>query len=416
MSRKVLVIGLSWEQQPLIDRMLEHGWKLYGFHQNDSFGVSRARELNDCFQQIQLGDLRDLASMTAFAKQIKPESVVSDQCDYSHFAQSLVATNCNLPGPSLEAAQISSNKYLQRLQCKKQNIDVPEFRWCSNWNEVHTAAHSLGFPVIVKPTDNRGSFGVNRVDSDTGLEAAFLDAIAHSHSRTVLVEEFVEGIHITVDGYAFPELGCKSLALATKGLLPNTSNQVAVDIIYPGELASSLYDKAMTINEDVNRKLGYQFGMTHSEYMVTDDDRIVLIESANRGGGCFTSQLIVPNVSGVNLVDQLLSDIQGHSTCHYATPNRTPTILKFVSFPGGEIDSIDGMDKVQSDEHVLAARLAVEPGSVIQPVSNDANRHGFVIYSDREKTNPEQLRKAAKLTLDRIEITYKKTGSESLVA
>ncbi len=416
MNTKALVIGLSWEQQPLIDRMLQRGWTLYGIHQQGADGTARANELQNCFEQIRLCDLRDLSTISEFAAQVEPEIVVSDQCDYSHFAQTFVAQQQGIAGPTIEAAQISSNKYLQREKCREQNIDIPKFQLCSNHHETVAAANAIGFPVILKPTDNRGSFGVNRVDCETQLQSAFFDALANSHSRTILVEEFIVGTHITIDGYAFPGLGCKSLALATKGLLPGTTNQVAMDIIYPGELSDDLYEKACAVNEQVNQKLGYQFGMTHSEYMITESGRVVLIESANRGGGCFTSQLIVPQVSGIDLIEQLMADVQGIDYCNYQLPQRNPTILKFVSLDIGTISKINGVDELKDHPNVLAARLMVEPGTVIRPVSNDANRHGFIIYSDTDAETPAALRESSERLLDQIEIVYASDQTESLVA
>ncbi len=403
-NRSALVIGLSWEQQPLIDRLFEHGWRLYGVHQQGAVGEARANELANSFQTIHLCDLRDLDSILRFATSVHPDCVVSDQCDYSHFAQAFVATALALPGPSMTAAQISSNKLIQREWSRNHQIDIPEFQMCHDLEGCRAAAEKVGYPLIVKPVDNRGSFGVHRVDDAEQLSDAFLDAMAHSHSRTVLVEEFVVGTHITVDGYFFPDVGCKSLALATKGLLPGTTNQVAVDIIYPGEMAQSTIDKALAINEVVNQRLGYGFGMTHSEYMVTAEERIVLIESANRGGGCFTSQLIVPAVSGVDLVGQLISDVAGESRSYFESPKRVPTLLKFISFPEGKLDRLEGWQELGEREEVIASRLLVEMGDMIEPIKSDAHRHGFVIFSDDKAQTPSQLRATAEDLLRNIRI------------
>lgn len=142
------------------------------------------------------------------------------------------------------------------------------------------------------------------------LDSYYFDALVNSHSRLVLAERFIHGVHITVDGYAFPDAGCKSLALATKKMLGG-ERQVAVDILYPGELDKDIYFKAMQHNETVNTALGFRFGMLHSEYMITETGEIYLIEVANRGGGVYTSEIIVPAVSGIDLVEQYCSDCCG---------------------------------------------------------------------------------------------------------
>ena len=404
--KRALIINLGWEQQPLIDRLRQSGFALFGIHAAGGAGRLRAAELAEHFHEIHLCDLRDLPAVCEFADRVRPDLVLSDQCDYSHFAQAVVAERWNLPGPSIAAAQISANKYVQRCRARETGIDIPRFQLCTDLEMAAAAAAEIGFPVILKPVDNRGSFGVNKVDSMESLKDAARQALLHSHSRSLLVEEFIEGIHITVDGYAFPESGCRSLALATKGMLPGTSSQVAVDILYPGELPETLYQKACQTNEIVNRQLGYSFGMTHSEYMVTSDERVVLIESANRGGGCFTSEVIVPHVSGIDLTGQYIADAAGEATDRYAEPQKNRALLKFVTFPGGVIGKVHGMDRVRGDRHVLAARLAVRQGDRIAPVQNDANRHGFVICGGNRDTSADEIRALARSLLNHVEIEY----------
>src|SRR5690606_19768243 len=125
-------------------------------------------------------------------------------------------------------------------------------------------ARDIGFPVVVKPVDNRGSFGVNRVAGAQGMETAYVDALIHAHSRLVLVEAFIPGTHITIDGYCFPRAGHRSLGLATKGMLGGT-RQVAVEIIYPGELPAEVCHQALANNDRVVAAMGFRYGMTHAE-------------------------------------------------------------------------------------------------------------------------------------------------------
>ncbi|MBW1615141.1 MAG: ATP-grasp domain-containing protein [Deltaproteobacteria bacterium] len=227
--KKIIVINLGWEQEPLLDLIDKKGFEIYGIHYNQDY-YKKPR-----YKDVFITDLRDLVKILNYAEKIKPDAVISDQCDYSYFAQAVIAEKFKLPGPRIKEAQIAVNKHLQRIEAKKNNILSPKFKLCASIEDVFSFIDAVKPPIILKPVDNRGSFGVNRVDNINEINEAFYDALINSHSRYILAEKFIEGIHITVDGYVFKNSGCKSLALATKKMLKSAKRQVAIDILYPGE-------------------------------------------------------------------------------------------------------------------------------------------------------------------------------------
>ena len=396
MEKRILIINLGWEQEPLIDACFEiPGAKIYGVHYNN-----QAYRFSE-FERIIQVDLRDLDTILKFAEEVKPDLVVSDQCDYSHLAQAMVADRFNLPGPSIQTAMISSNKWLQREKASKAGLKIPAFQMVSSFIELETFASKQGYPLILKPVDNRGSFGVSKVKSANELKDAYFHAFVNSNSRLVIAEQFIQGFEITVDGYVFNGEPC-SLSLARKSHV-NSETRVAVDIKYPGEMSEEVYQHAMRNNEVVTKSLGYHFGMIHSEYIVEDQTNdIYLVESANRGGGVYTSEVIAPAVSGVDLVKVLINDVLGLPKSEKPQQiSRNEVILKFFTFKPGKIDAILGLDKLRNEPSLLRFRLAVAPGDVIQPISNDANRHGFIIASD-----PSDVRKKVDELFHLITIQY----------
>ena len=397
MAKRVLVINIGWEQEPLIKLLINKGHELYGITSN----IKNVNITDQYFKKIFQSDYRDLDKIFNIAKTINPDAVVSDQCDYSHFAQSYLAERLGLKGPNLANAQISANKFVQRQTAKKHGVLIPQFTIVYNYNEAVNACQEIGFPVIIKPIDNRGSFGVSKVNNIQELHNCYYTAIANSNSRFVLIEEFINGYEITVDGYCF-EGEPKSLTVAKKSK-DGCESQVSMDIKYPAEIPDDIYTKALKNNEFVNKVLGYSFGMTHSEYMVTDNGLIYLIESANRGGGVFTSEIIVPNVSGVNILERYIDDIFGEKS-NIITPDileKNEVILKFFSFSPGKIKNIIGIDRVIQERGVLKCRLNVKIGDEIQPISNDGNRHGFIIFKSQT-----EIRKKVENIIKKISINY----------
>lgn len=392
-KKRIIVINLGWEQEVLLDKLLEYELDIYGIHYNEAYYKSPN------YKDLLITDLRDLNRILRFAEKIRPDAVISDQCDYSYFAQALIAEKFNLPGPRIKEAQIATNKFLQRTLAREMGIHIPEFKLSVSIDDVYSFAKEVGFPVITKPVDNRGSFGVNKVENESDVEEAYYDALINSHSRFILVEKFIDGIHITVDGYAFKNEP-KSLSLATKMLVGN-KRQVAMDILYPGELEPKIYEQSIRYNEFVNSNLGFKFGMTHSEYMIKDG-KVYLIESANRGGGVYTSEVIVPNVSGIDIVSQYVNDALGENkNFYFEKVEKNQVLLKFFKFNPGYVKEIKNLEGVRASKNVLKFRVNVKEGDLIKEITTDANRHGFLIVKDIGN-----IRSKAEHLTQSIEVVY----------
>lgn len=393
MKKKILIINIGWEQEPLLERLQKLGFEIYAVH-SEKVDYPYIKDMEIC-------DFRDINRILKFAKSVKPDAVISDQCDYSHFAQAIVSEALGLPGPTLKQAQISSNKLTQRIQGKSNGVRVPKFASASTYEELEAAVSEIGFPLIVKPIDNRGSIGVNKVADISTLKDAFYNSLGESHSRVVIVEQFIEGFEITIDGYCING-NPTSVALAKKTHLSDEV-RVAMEIEYPGKIDEQLYIKAMKNNEATIKALGYTFGMTHAEYIVDSNEDIYLVEAANRGGGVYTSELIVPNVSGIDLISLYINDAMGFDSDKNFKPTieKNPTILKFFSFPPGRLSKVEVPDSILADDSVLKLKILVSQEKTITDITSDANRHGFVIL-----TAKENLSGKAEAIVKRINLTY----------
>lgn len=394
-----MIISLGWEQEPLIREVKSLGYRVFGVHGTDDIDPTTPVD------EMAIIPPRELDRILRLAERLRPVAVVSDQCDYSYFATALVAEKLGLPGPRLAQAQLATNKLWQRQAAEAAGILQPAYRACISLDEAIRAAEEIGYPVVVKPVDNRGSFGVNRADDPDSLAEAYYDALINAHSRLILVEGFVAGRHITIDGYCFPESGHKSLALATKGMIGG-KRQVAVDIIYPGELPEEQYQQALATNDAVVKKLGFLFGMTHAEYMIDDLGGIHLIEIANRGGGVFTSAKIVPAASGLDVTKQLVADslslerdLYGEKGGH----DRRGAYLKFFVFEPGHIQRLEGIAEAAALPGVEALRVQLAEGDEIKATSTDADRHGFVITAGKDR---KAARLAAQRALETVKVVY----------
>lgn len=379
---RVLVINLGWEQEPLIQKLAKENVELYGVH-SDSSHIKSVE-----FKDIKICSFRDLKTILNYGKKERVEGVITDNCDYSLLAAAFVAGSLNIHGPSLKAAQISNNKFLQREITSQNGIKSPKYRLCLSQEEVTEFAEKAGFPIITKPVDSRGSFGVRKIESAKEIKEAYEYACINSNSNLVIAEEFIEGNQITIDGYGFPESGIRSLAAGDK-ILVEEDGEVATTIAYPSKLSKKTVKKAKDLNEKINQLFGYDYGMTHSEYMIRGED-IYLIESTNRGGGVFTSTVIAPYSCDIDLKAQLVYDTLGLKRDLYQKTKNKEVVLKFFRFSSGKVKQITGFKKLLKNPNVLAAQLWIKENDTITQITNDANRHGFII-SKGDETEAQKL-------------------------
>jgi biotin carboxylase len=394
MNKTVLILGIGWEQEPLIQKLHDKGCELIGVHYNEHY-----TKIVD-FKNVFITDLWDVNEIMKFCDSQSFDAVISDQDDYGHFLQALIAEKYNLPGPKIEQAQLSLNKLLQRQRCAIGEVKIPEFSLVTCPDDILSFTSHFGFPVILKPLDNRGSIGVVKINNEDEVFDAFQLACSNAHSHLMIVERFIKGYEVTVDGFCFPEP--KSLAIAEKGKL-DEKRQVSVDIKYPAELNEELYSEILENNENVADCLGYDFGFIHGEYMITEDEEIYLVELANRGGGCYTSEIILPNVSDIPVVDLYIQLCLGEiESIDYKEPSKNNVILKFFNFENGFINKINGLEQLASDENVLKHHFFVQEGTEIKNMTSDADRHGFVIVKDKAN-----VREYCAEVINNIYIDYK---------
>jgi len=393
MKKTVLVIGLGWEQEPLIEKLIEFNYSLIGIHYNNDYNK------NISYKKVFVNDFWEIKEVLQFCETVKFDAVISDQDDYGHFLQSLIAEKYNLPGPKIQQAQFSLNKYLQRKQALLHKIKIPNFKLVISPNNILEFVKENDYPVILKPVDNRGSIGVVKITKDTDIFKAYQLAIENSHSHLLLVEKFIEGIEYTVDGFCFPEP--KSLAIAEKRKI-DSKRQVSVDIKYPAELKPKIYNEVLENNKKVANAMGYKFGFIHAEYIITQNNEIYLVEIANRGGGCFTSEIILPNVTDIPVLDYYINMCLGHKIDNdNIIIQKNEVLLKFFNFNNGLIKKIKGVSDLKNNKKVLQYHFFVKEGSEINNMTSDADRHGFVIVKN------ENVREYSNKIIEKITIEYK---------
>lgn len=383
-KRTILVINTGWEQWPLVSAARKACGRLVAVH--SSSNVSPDLEID----RLEVFDFRDTENILALAREESIDAVVADACDYSAYTAAFVAEALGLPGAGIGPASKTTNKALQRRAITRASIPQPRYAVCADLSEARGAAADIGYPLIIKPVDSRGGLGVQTVFSENTLETAFFQAIGKSVSWQVIVEEFIRGTQIVVDGYVFPESGYQPLVISSKRMVDGS--HTATDYISPPEIAPGLLDAVRDYDAKIVAALGIQFGMTHGEYMIDDGGTVHLIEIANRSGGVWIGAKYDPAVSGIDTTEQLIQDAFATGVDLFqdqgGAANRFGRIYFFVPPLQKTLLSIRGADKARALPGVAGLWANDVAGLRLDAYDSDLIRQGFAIMSAE---TPEEL-------------------------
>jgi len=361
-----------WEQQPLIETAQRYGATVVAVDTDED---AAGGQLADEF--VRVDSLRDVSACLDVAAEYDVDAVATDQCDFSLFTTAYIGARRGHPAPTLGAVQRTTNKKRMR-RAAAGDVAQPEYRICATVEEVRSAARETSLPVVVKPVDSRGAFGVRRLTDLGDVADAYLDAIANSDARELIVEEFIEGTPVTVDGYCLEEH--RSLATASKDT-PLGNLDPDRELTYPAQISEQKRDEVKSVTDSLASTLNLSFGPTHAEYILTDDGEFYLLEFHNRGGGLQTSASLVPAMTGFDVSTQILCDALGLESGQRTEsfPRTRAGIIRPIQFDPGTVAEVRNLSVVRDREDVLVVQLFVEPGDEISEFELATKSHGAIV-------------------------------------
>ncbi len=370
-GKRVLVLGASKWQVPLIRQAQSMGLEVVATDMNPKAVGLKIADYGEVV------DILDADANTDIAIKYNVDAVMTDQTDYAMNVVAKVASRLVIPGPSIEVAKNCTNKKLMREITSARNILNPDFHAAESLVDARLAASDIGFPIIIKPTDNQGSRGVFKINDLKQLIDLFSDSVKHSRDGQILVEKYIQGTEVTVEGFV-ADGKLHSLAISEKKHTP-PPRIIAMNLNFPPSFPQQTIEKIKQTASDVASALGMTNGPYHGEFIVNDDG-IFLIEAAYRGGGSGTSSHIVPAVSGVNILEKHVEASLGLKVEIKPTRNDA-CILKFLQFKSGKVKRITGLEKAMRVEGVRLLEINYQQGEIMPSVTDDSKRHGAIIVS-----------------------------------
>lgn len=335
-----------------------------------------ARAYSDDFVCI---DTNDCDGLLKVARDKNVRFAIAEQTDRTVPIAAFLNEQLGARGIAPEVARRFTDKYAMRNALRDAPVPMPRYAEVGSVGEALEHARAWGYPAVLKPKRLQSSIGVFKVKDDAELSAMFERSMGFAADGRILVEEFIEGTEITVEGLSAAGR-CTIMAVSEKRHYP-FNDCVARRISYPPRFPAEVIARIRRTAATVVDALGLQDGISHAEYRVRDGVPY-LVEVAARGGGTRIASTIVSHVSGVDMYDLLLRRYCGEDVV-VPTPLNRAAVLDWPYFELGTIKAIHGLEEVRARGIVADIELAFQPGDTLVLPQDDKTRHGhFIVLGD----------------------------------
>ncbi len=376
MKTKLIIIGASYLQVPLILKAREMGIETHAFAWEQG---AVGREYCDYFYPISIVEKE---AILAKAREITPHGVATIASDLAAVTVNYVADGLRLTGNPLDVTARTTNKHLMRQSLLAGGLPCPQFMFVTT--PADAARCSFATPVIVKPTDRSGSRGVTKVSKPSDIPAAVERALGESLAKQALIEEFVEGREISVESITWN--GVHHILAVTDKVTTGAPYFVETEQHQPSTLPASVREHVGDIVQRALTCLGVRVGASHSELLITADDRPYVVEiGARMGGDCIGSHL-VELLTGYDFLRGVIEAALGRFQPVVQTRNRCAGIYYLTATPGIVTQVTDHTKDYPA---IVEKDVFVKEGDTVHEIRESGERLGYFIYALASKFKPK---------------------------
>jgi len=261
-------------------------------------------------------------------------------------------------------------------------VPNPPFRLAKSAQSALQAAADIGFPAVIKPLDNQSSRGVHIVRSPKEIDFAYEDAARSTRANAILVEGFLNGVEVTVEGLCI-DGEAFILGVSDKDHFPHRP-EVASRLTYPADLPPTVLERIREVNQRAVIALGMKNGITHAEYMIVGSE-VYLVEIAARGAGSRVYSDIVPYLAGAPIPQAYLQFIAGETISVRPDGEPRAANLAFFSFPTGTVTQLCGVEQARALPGVHEILLEFGIGDRLTAPQDDRSRPGLIVVFGKSR-------------------------------
>ena len=331
-------------------------------------------------------------------REVEAEAVATMGSDQAVLPTARLAERLGLPGLPVRTAEIVADKRRMRAAFEAAGVLSPKGREISREDAAEALAE-IGVPAVVKPVDGSGQRGVTEVRSAEELPAALERALGASRTGAAVLERFLEGDELTVNGFLldgeyFP------MSVTQRLLHPPPPLGVCIAHRYPSGLSEERERGLFALAHQASRAVGIETGPSYVQLRVDGDETGVIEVGARLGGG--KDAELAKLVTGFDAIRAETLRALGGLTPGDLEPGEPVAPVgqvRFVVAPPGRIARLNAAPALELDG-VHEAGFYWREGMTLPPMTSGAERLGYLLLTAPDETALDELTDHALQALD----------------
>lgn len=363
--KKVLVLGVAAVQMDAILQLKSMGCETYAVAMaKDGPGADAA----DHFDVINILDEENLTKHI-LANHI--DVVYSTGSDLAMPVASRLSEKLGLPYfVSAETAYICNHKNIMRETLSQDCKGNIPYQVLDSIQPI-----TIEYPAILKPSDAQGQRGIFQINSQEEFEHYFEEVKSFSREGKVIVEKYVDGPEISVNGYMVDGL-LKYLVASDRDTWPEYTGLIHKHIV-PGVAVSENAKKEMlAMVEDACNRVGIKNGPVYFQ-MKVENEHPYIIEMTPRLDGCHMWN-VLERAAGVNLMKLTFEHLLDNDISELDNASDTVKPMELV-FWCQKPNSYMDRSKFALPDDALYHFYYYEDGDFVRPVNGRFDKVGYYI-------------------------------------
>lgn len=375
--RKIAIIGANEFQNPLILKAKEMGFETHVFAWEAGDVGERTA---DVFHPVSIVE-RDL--ILEECRRIGVECAASIGSDLAVLTVNHIQRALGKPANDEASDAVATNKYLMREAFGAHGVPVPAHRLLSP-GYAPGELEGLSYPVIVKPVDRSGSRAICKAASAEEVAGAVGRACEASFRGQAIVEEFIEGTEYSCECISFE--GTHHLLALTRKHTSGAPHFIERGHDEPSGIPEGLLGDVWEAVFAGLDALGIRYGASHTEFFLTADGKVRIVEIGARMGGDFIGSDLVQLSTGYDFLRMVVDVACGQAPDLSPGPRHCSSHVRFAF---SERD-LAAFDREFPAERGFRCVRSLAKASGDGPVEDSSTRLGYAIYA-----GPDALEAAA---------------------
>jgi carbamoyl-phosphate synthase large subunit len=379
LKKSILIIGSGYNQLNLIRSAKELGYTTVVV---DIMGDSPGKTLSDFFYVLPAADF---GAHCEIIQKHDVKGIATTQMEKPLQFMAKLAAKYGFNFPKEESVLWARNKFRMKQRFFDYSVACAKGILIRSKDEItKETLRDLKFPLIIKPVDSFSSRGVYKVNDIKELKDRFDITKTFSSDATVVVEEFISGNMISVEGFVFHDK-INIIQFTERYKFTPAPMFVELGHIQPATISSEEKETVTKLISDVVAALQLNNCGFHAELKLTDKGPYI-IEIGARLGGDFNASHLVPNSTGIN-IEKAIAAVAMNDEPVLPPRNEQFSMIKWIEFPASE--KVKTINKIELPKelknNIIEYNILLKEGDEIPTITDSSKRKGYVVVKGKNR-------------------------------